>query len=126
MILLKNELSKRIKELAIVGECLVPLQLLWLIIFMRPTIYPLLIIKILSCLSSLGMAIGCGKEKQYGIKCAHLQMWIRLITASLILIVWFTDSILYLFGIIDIILCITLCFDLEKIKKIENEIGKHK
>lgn len=86
--------------------------------------YILLIIKVLTLFASLGMAIGCNKEKEYGIKCAYLLMWIKLITAALILIVWIMDAILYLFGIVDIILCISLCLDLRKIEKLKNEIKK--
>ena len=123
---MNKELSKRIKELAIVGECLIPLQLLWIIIFLHPSMYLLLIIKTLTLIASLGMAIGCRKEKEYGIKCAYALMWIKLVVAAVILVVWIMDAILYLFGIVDIILCIALCLDLRKIEKLKSEIEKVK
>lgn len=119
---MNKEPSKRIKELAIVGECLIPLQLLWIIIFLHPSMYLLLIIKGSSLIASLGMAIGCNKEKKYGVKCAYALMWIKLVTVAVILVVWFMDRILYLFGIVDIILCIALCLDLRKIEKLRKEI----
>ena len=121
---MNKELSKRIKELAIVGECLIPLQLLWIIIFLHPSMYLLLIIKSLSLILSLGMAIGCRKEKEYGIKCAYFLMWLKLVTSAVILIVWIIDAILYLFGVVDIILCIALCLDLRKIEKLKSEKRK--
>lgn len=117
-------ISKRIKELAVVGECLIPLQLLWIIIFFHPSMYILLIIKVLTLFASLGMAIGCRQEKEYGIKFAYFLMWIKLVTSAVILVVWFMDRILYLFGIVDIILCIALCVDLRKIEKLKQEIEK--
>ena len=119
---MNKELSKRIKELAIVGECLLPLQLLWIIIFLHPSMYILLAIKGLSLIAAIGVAIGCRKEKEFGIKCAYFLMWIKLINVAVILVVWFMDRILYLFGIVDIILCIALCLDLKKIEKLKREI----
>lgn len=44
---MQKELSKRIRELAIVGECLIPLQLVWIVLFLHPSMIIPLIFKIL-------------------------------------------------------------------------------
>ncbi len=116
---MENELSKRIKELATVGECLIPLQLMWFIVFWTYSMIPVLVCKGITALVALGMAIGCDKQKEYGLKCAHILAWIELITSALILIFWFTQKVIYIFGIADIIFCIALCYDLVKIEKLK-------
>jgi len=61
---MEKELSKRIKELATVGECLIPLQLIWFIVFWTYSMIPVLVCKGAIILVALGMAIGCNKQKE--------------------------------------------------------------
>ena len=120
---MQKELSKRVKELAVVGECLIPLQLIWFVLFWHSSsMTPVLIFKAIIIAVSFGMVIGCNKEKEFGIKCAHILFWIELIVSATILILWILQSIIYIFGIANMIFCVALYTDLMKIEKIKKEI----
>ena len=116
---MEKELSKRIKELATVGECLIPLQLIWFIVFWTDSMIPVLACKGITALVALGMAIGCNKQKEYGIKCAHILAWIELIVSAEVLIFWLAQKVIYIFGFANIIFCIALYYDLAKIEKLK-------
>ena len=113
---MEKELSKRIKELASVGECLIPLQLVWFVLFWHTSMIGVLIFKAVIIAVSFGMAIGCNKEKEFGIKCAYILAWLELIVSAIILILWISQSIIYIFGIANMIFCISL-YTCERLKK---------
>lgn len=121
LILLKNKLSKRIKELGTVGECLLPIHLIWFVIYLIQPLKLSLAFKIITFFISLGMAIGCNREKEWGIKCAYILRWFEFIATTLIFITFILGANVYTFDVIDVILFITLSIDLKKIEKLKQE-----